>query len=122
MTKYTIILLSVLFLVSGCGKHSISQERAYNPQPAQESLDKFRQTFAQLDARVQTGISYSNACAMIQIQPVVRKRDNGTFDAYFIFATPPLAYTTYSWLTNGFYLRVSNDIVFYKGYSYSSKY
>jgi len=121
MKNYTIILLAVLLLVSSCGKQSVNQERAYNPQSAQASLDKFRQTYAQLDAAVQTGMAYSNACAILKIQPIVRKRDNGTFDAYFMFATPPLAFTTYSWLTNGFYLRVSNDIVFYKGYSYSGR-
>jgi hypothetical protein len=121
MTNYAIILLTIALLASGCGKHGVNQESTYNPQPAQETLDKFTKTFAQLDAAVQTGMVYSNACAVLKIQPVVRKRDNGTFDAYFIFATPPLAYTTYSWLTNGFYLRVSNGIVFYKGYSYSGK-
>ena len=115
------MLFAAWSLTSGCDKGGISQEWAYNPQSAQESLDQFTQTFAHLDAAVQTGMAYSNACAILKIQPVVLKRDNGTFDAYFVFATPPLAYTTYSWLTNGFYLRVSNGIVFHKGYSYSSK-
>lgn len=121
MKIHCIVLLGALSCCSGCGDHTVSREREYNQQHAQENLDKFRQIFAQLDAAVQVGMSYSNACAILQVQPGIRKRDDGTFDADFDYQPRSLDYATYNWLTNAFVLRVSNDIVIRKDYGYTSK-
>ena len=121
MKIYCIALLGALCFVSGCGDHSVSREREYNQQHAQENLDKFRRIFAQLDSAVQVGMAYSNAAAILKVQPGIMKRDDGTFDAHFTYMPLSLDYATYNWLTNGFALRVSNDIVISKDYSYSSK-
>jgi len=120
MKIHSIVLLGALCFVSGCGDHSVSQEREYNQQHAQENLDKFRQVFAQLDAAVQVGMTFSNAAAILKVQPGIMKRDDGTFDAHFTYMPRSLDYAKVNWLTNGFALRVSNEIVIRKDYSYTS--
>ena len=116
-----IFLFSTLCFVAGCGKSAALKEKEYNQQHAQENLEQFKQEFAQLDAAIQTGMTFSNASAILKLPPAIRKHDDGTFDAYFNYMPNALDYAKYDWLTNGFTLRVSNDIVVHKSYSYSSK-
>ncbi len=116
-----IILLGALCSTAGCGKSPALKEKEYNQQHAQENLEQFKQAFAQLDTAVQTGMTFSNASAILKVPPVIMKHDDGTFDADFVYMPRALDYARYDWLTNGFTLHVSNDIVIHKGYSYSSK-
>jgi hypothetical protein len=121
MKIYHVVLLGAWCFMAGCGKSVALKEKEYNQQHAQENLEQFKQTFAQLDAAVQPGMTFSNASAILKVPPLIMKHDDGTFDADFVYMPRSLDYATYSWLTNGFTLRVSNDIVIRKDYSYSSK-
>jgi len=121
MKIYHHILLVALCIMTGCGKSDALKEKEYNQQHAQENLEQFRQMFAQLDEAVQVGITFSNASAILKVPPVIMKHDDATFSADFAYLPRSLDYARYDWLTNGFTLHVSNDIVIHKGYSYSSK-
>jgi len=121
MKIYHLVLLGALCFIAGCGKSAALKEKEYNQQHAQENLEQFKQVFAQLDAAIQNGMTFSNASAILKVPPVIMKHDDGTFDAYFTYMPRALDYARYDWLTNGFTLRVSNDIVIRKDYSYSSK-
>lgn len=116
-----IILLGALLCIAGCGKSAALKEKEYNQQHASENLEQFKQTFAQLDAAIEAGMTFSNASAILEIPPVIMNHGDGTFDAYFSYMPRSLDYARYDWLTNGFALHVSNDIVVRKDYSYSSK-
>ena len=87
-------------------------------QHEQESIEKFRQVFARLDAAIPMGISFSNAVTILGSNFIGITNDDGSFSADFIYE-PRTTYPV-GWLTNGFTLLVSNDIVVRKGYSYTS--
>jgi hypothetical protein len=84
----------------------------------QNVIEKFRQSFARIDAKVQTGMTFSNTVAILGSQFAAITNNNGSFSAYFVY----MPRTTYppKWLTNGFSLLVSNNIVVRKDYSYTS--
>jgi hypothetical protein len=63
---------------------------------------------------------FSNAAAILKIQTGIVKRDDGTFDAHFTYLPSFLEYANVDWLTNGFTLRVSNDSVTRKEYSFTT--
>jgi hypothetical protein len=121
MKIYHVVLLGTWCFIAGCGKSAAIKQQKYNQQHAQENLEQFKQAFAHLDMAVQAGMTFSNASAILKVPPVIMKHDDGTFEADFVYMPRSLDYATYNWLTNGFTLHVSNDIVIHKGYSYSSK-
>ena len=87
-------------------------------QHEQEAVEKFRKIFAQLDAAVPVGITFPNAVAVLGKDFIAMTNDSGSFSAYFTYE--PRSTYPVDWLTNGFTLLVSNNIVVRKGYSYTS--
>lgn len=87
---------------------------------AQQGIEKFRQSFAQADAAVQVGNTFSSAVAVLGKPMSVDTNGNGTIEAYFSYTPREVGRIEIDWLTNGFTLRVSNNIIVRKGYSYMS--
>lgn len=92
----------------------VSEER----QQATRERDKFQQAFAQLDAAIHAGMTFSNAAAILPGPPVMLTNNDDTVDAYYTFMPRHLEHV--NWLTNGITLHISNAIVIRKTYTYMS--
>ena len=87
---------------------------------ANEGIEKFRKAFAQVDSAVEVGSAYSRAVAILG-QPITTfTNDNGLIQVHFSYTPKAMGHVAVDWLTNGFTLLVSNDIIVRKGYSYTS--
>jgi len=89
-------------------------------QQAQENINKFQTVFAQLDASVPVGSTFSNAVAVLGAPITIITNDDGSLVAFFDYRPRAEGLIKIDWLTNGFTLLLSNNIVIHKGYSYTS--
>ena len=89
-------------------------------QQVQDDIEKFRQAFARLDSAVQTGMVFSNAVSILGRPSNTITNSDGTVVAFFDYMPRALEYAKVDWLTNGFELLLSNNIVVWKGYSFTS--
>lgn len=113
----TAISVSLLGSVLGAGTPTIvSKER----QKAINDLGKFQQAFAQVDAAIHAGMTFSNAAAILRVPPIILTNSDDTIDAYYPFMPRAIRHISVDWLTNGITLHVSNGIVTRKTYSYTS--
>jgi hypothetical protein len=78
-------------------------------------MKKFREWFAQLDAAVTVGSTFSNVVSVLGDQYAAFTNSNGSFSAYLDWM--PRSVPPGRWVTNGFSFDVSNDIVVRKRYS-----
>jgi len=84
------------------------------------ALDKFKAGFAQVDAAVQVGNSFSNVIKVLGTNYFASTNNDGSFFA--IFNYEPRVVGPVEWLTNGFSLKVSKSgIVTQKDYGYTSR-
>jgi hypothetical protein len=79
-------------------------------------MEKFRAWFAHLDAAVTVGNTFSNVVSVLGDQYVAFTNSDGSFSAYFQWM--PRSMPPRRMATNGFSLKVSNDIVVWKDYSF----
>ena len=84
------------------------------------SLDRFKAAFAQADSAVPVGSTFSNAVAILGPPITSFTNDSGFVDAVFSYMPAALGQISIEWLTNGFTLLVSNNVIIRKDYSYTS--
>lgn len=94
----------------------VTQER----QQAKSDLEKFVRAFAQVDAAIHVGMTFSNADAILRVPAAMLTNSDGTIAAYYTFMPRALEHISVDWLTNGITLHVSNGIVIGKTYGYTS--
>lgn len=81
----------------------------------QVGTQEFREWFAQVDAKVREGSTFSNVVSILGKPCVADTNNDGTFSAYYEYL--PRVKIPGALLTNGFSLVVSNGTVVRKGYS-----
>ena len=89
-------------------------------EQAQASLGKFRAEFARVDSAVTLGSTFSNALALLGEPIATFTNSDGSMEAHFSYLPAAIGQVSIDWLTNGFTLLVSNNVVVRKGYSYTS--
>ena len=89
-------------------------------QQGRQEIDKFQKAFAKLDAAVQIGMPFSNAVTVLGRPVGIWTNSDLMLDAYFDYRPRAMNYTKVDWLTNGFALHISNGIVIWKNYSFTS--
>ena len=87
---------------------------------AQAGLKRFEQAFAQADSAVAVGSRYSHALGILGTPIFSSTNSEGLIEAVFGYNPREMLLTRINWITNGFTLVVSNDVVIRKGYSYAS--
>jgi hypothetical protein len=87
---------------------------------AQAGLKRFEQAFAQADSAVAVGSRYSHALGILGTPIFSSTNSEGLIEAVFSYHPREMLLTRINWITNGFTLVVSNDVVIRKGYSYAS--
>lgn len=85
----------------------------------QIDMDRFVKAFAEADAAVQVGNSFSNVVALLGSDFVAHTNDNGSVSIDYFFMPRSLAPA--KWLTNGFALTFSNGILVRKDHSYMGR-
>lgn len=87
---------------------------------AKQGVENFQRAFAEVDAVVQVGTTFSNAVALLG-EPIATFTNGDRFvEAHFNYMPRDLGQIRIDWLTNGFTLLVSNGIILRKTYSYTS--
>ena len=111
------IFVSLFGSILASGTPTIVSEQH---QQAKSDLEKFRRAFAQVDAALRVGMTFSNAAAILQVPAAMLTNSDGTIDADYTFMPRALEHIKVDWLTNGITLHVSNGIVIGKTYGYTS--
>ena len=78
-------------------------------------MEQFHKGFAQLDAAVVVGSTFSNVVSILGSNYIAFTNTDGTFSAYYNWM--PRIMHPGKFITNGFSLKVTNGIVGWKGYS-----
>jgi hypothetical protein len=111
------VLVSLFGSILGSGTPTIVTKVHEN---AEDDIGKFKQAFAQVDAAIEVGMTFSNAAGILRVPPALMTNDDGTLVAFYTFRPRAMEHTAVDWLTNGITLHISNGIVIHKTYSYTS--
>ena len=89
-------------------------------EEALKDIEEFCRDFARKDAAAKVGNNFPNAELTLGRPILVETNNDGTCDAYYSYPLPSV-YVPIDWLTNGFSLRVSNNVIVRKEYSYTRR-
>lgn len=98
----------------------VTNSNAERQRTGDAVLEQFRNAFARADAATEVGQKFSGALPVLGDPVMIETNTHGAIEARFIYMpnTPP-GYTV-DFLTNGLWLRVTDDIITAKSYSYTS--